>query len=105
MLNDVVKLISTKSTQDEDGFDVVEEIEFECLANVKSATRSEFYAAASLDIKVNLMVEVNYIDWECAIVDGVKPTLVSVDDIKHRIIRAYRVEKNNTMELTLSEVE
>jgi len=105
MKNDVIYLINVTTTQDADGFPVETETQFECMADVQSAKRTEHYQASSVGVNVSLVASVNYDDYAESIVNGKKPTRVLYDSCEYRITRTYRVKKHNSIELTLAEVE
>ena len=101
MKNDIVYLISEVETQDEDGFPIREQSELEVYGEIKSVRYSEFYQASAIGIKASLVVSVNYDDYTLL----PRPSLVRFEDVTYKIIRTYRVKKDNSIELTLSEVE
>jgi SPP1 family predicted phage head-tail adaptor len=105
MKNDVIELASIARTTDEDGFETETELTFECMADVESVRRTEFYQAAMADIKVSLSATVNYADYRAAKEANSKtPSKVNYDGDSYRIVRTYREKKHNTITLYLSEV-
>ena len=109
MENDVITLITTTNCHDEQGlYQESSRQEFEMMAQIQSAKRDEFYKAIYAGVNVQLMVTVNYRDYEAAVIqteDGSKwhPAMVEYDNTTYRIVRAYR--KRRKMELTLQEAE
>jgi SPP1 family predicted phage head-tail adaptor len=105
MKNDVIELVSITHTTDEDGFETETELTFECMADVESVRRTEFYQAVMADIKVSLSATVNYEDYRAAKEANNKtPSKVNYDGDSYRIVRTYRVKKDNSITLYLSEV-
>lgn len=102
MKNDIINLITTEETQDQDGFPVSVEQKHEVFAEIKSVKGAEFYQASSAGYKVVFIASVNYIDYQGC---GIKPVLVEYDDQRYKIVRTYRIKKNNDIELSLQEIE
>lgn len=102
MKNDVIYLISTTNTQDEDGFEVTTSEEFKVFAEIKDVKYTEFYQSSLAGMTASIVVSVNYADYE---IPEVRPSRVRIDDVIYRIIRRYRKKVENSIELTLQEVE
>lgn len=105
MKNDIIYLLNVTTEQDADGFPVETLTEYECMADVQSAKRTEHYQASTVGINVSLVASINYDDYTEAIVGGKKPERVKYEDCEYRITRTYRIKKHNSIELTLAEVE
>lgn len=101
MKNDVIYLITTEETFDTDGFPIVEESKTMVMGEIKSVSYNEFYKASEIGMKVDLIASINDIDYDLA---G-KPIFAEFDSVRYKIVRTYRIKKNNSIELTLSEVE
>lgn len=105
MKNDVLTLINVETTQDADGFSSTVETVFKVFAEIQSVKRAEYYQAAAVGMNVQLVAIVNYADYAQAILNGKKPRMAKFDDVYYRIIKTYRQNKANDIELTLAEVE
>lgn len=114
MRNEVITLVTvTKSEQDADGFRHEESKTLQVMAQMKSASRSEFYEAARDDIKVAAMAVIDHRDYMAAAemvedADGVErrvlpSKVIDEGNVEYKIVRAWRGGKNY-MELTLEEV-
>lgn len=102
MKNDIIYLISVTRQQDEDGFETETASEFKCLAEVTDTKYTEYYQASLAGIKASVTVALNYDDY---MVPAVRPTKVRIDDTVYKIVRRYRKKIQNSIELTLEEVD
>lgn len=104
-MNDVIDLVTITTEQDADGFAQETESLFHCFADVESAKGVEFYTAANVGIRVTFVITINYLDYMAAWLGSERPSFVRYEDIKYKITRTYRIKKDNTIELTVSEIE
>lgn len=93
--SDRIKLRSVEAGVDSDGYPTETVQETDVWANVKSATRSEFYAANAVGINVSLVVEVHIEDWN-------NQTQVVHNGKVYDVVRAYQ-KGLGTVELTCSD--
>lgn len=94
---DTISLVAESTTQDADGYEQTTETRTEIYANVKSATRSEFYSALQSGITAAAVFEVFKHDY-----DGQR--LIDYDGQRYKVERAYSTSLDK-MELTCSEVK
>lgn len=95
MFNDIAKLVSVVITYDDVGNTIETPTEKEVFVQSKSVRAREFYEAATVDMKPDLVLVLSdYYDY-----DGEK--LVEYNDKVYDVIRTY-VNKNR-LELTLTE--
>lgn len=102
MKNDIIYLISITKEQDDDGFLVSTSEEFKVFAEVKDVKYTEYYQASLAGISASVVVSVNYADF---MVPTVRPTRVRIGDTVYKIVRRYRKKVENSIELTLEEIE
>lgn len=76
-------LISATNTQSELGDPIPNETRITVLCDVLSVTRSEYYAAASHNLRPEIVFSVNMYDYE-------KQSLVEFEGIKYNVIRTYK---------------
>lgn len=93
--SDRIKLRSVVPGVDSDGYPTETVQETEVWANIKSATRSEFYAANAVGINVSMVFEVHAEDWG-------GQTQVEYDGKLYDIVRAYQ-KGLGTVELVCSD--
>lgn len=104
MKNEVIELLTIEEAQDADGFDKGKEFAFECMADVQTAKRSEFYEASKAGFNVRIVCSVNEDDYLSArLENGRHPSKVRYDGEVYRILRMYRDKLKKSIELTLIE--
>lgn len=93
--SDRIKLRAVVNSVDSNGYPTQTNTDTEVWANVKSATRAEFYAANANGIDVSVMFEVHAEDWgnQAQVVYGTKT---------YDVIRAYQ-KGLGVVELTCSD--
>ena len=109
MNNDLITLIVEVTKSNSRGFPETTVTKFpDIFANVSDVKRTEFYTAASANIRVSLSVMISTEDWKHCYVedDGKKiyPSKVEFEGMEYEIIRHYRFDEVDT-ELVLKEVE
>lgn len=102
MKNDIIYLISVTGTPDEDGFTSEEKTEFRCFAEVRDVKYTEYYQASLAGYSASVVVSVNEADFE---IPKPRPSKVRIGDTEYRIVRRYRKKTQNSVELTLEEIE
>lgn len=102
MKNDIIYLVSVTKEQDEDGFPTETTSEFKCFAEVRDVKYTEYYQASLAGITASVVVAINYADY-C--VPKIRPSRVRIDSTIYKIIRRYRKKVENSIELTLEEIE
>jgi len=95
LFSDRIKLRAVVAGKDADGYATKQTTDTEVWANVKSATRAEFYAANANGINVSMMFEVHVEDWndQTQVVYGTKV---------YDVVRAYQ-KGLGVVELTCSD--
>lgn len=93
--SDKIKLRAVVSGKDADGYPTQTNTDTEVWANVKSATRAEFYAANANGIDVSLMFEIHTEDWS-------NQTQVVYDSKTYDVVRSYQ-KGLGIVELTCSD--
>jgi len=93
--SDKIKLRAVTHKTDADGYPTQTNTDTEVWANVKSATRAEFYAANANGINVSMMFEVHAEDWD-------NQTQVVYDGKVYDIVRTYQ-KGFGIVELTCSD--
>lgn len=93
--SDSITLRAVTSSADADGYPTQTNADTGVFANVKSATRAEFYAANANGINVSIMFEVHAEDWG-------NQTQVLYNSKTYDIIRAYQ-KGLGVVELTCSD--
>lgn len=102
MKNDIIYLVSIEKEQDEDGFLSETISEFRCFGEVRDVKYTEYYQASLAGITASAVVSVNDADYH---IPKIRPSRVRIDDTMYKIIRRYRKKKENSVELTLEEIE
>lgn len=95
LFSDKITLRAVVSGVDSSGYPTQTNTDTEAWANVKSATRAEFYAANANGIDVSLMFEIHVEDWS-------NQTQVVYDSKTYDVIRAYQ-KGLGIVELTCSD--
>ena len=93
----LIKLIGVNPVQNAEGIFTsrTEPVVTPCWASRKSANRSEFYAASAVGETVDAVYEVSAIDY----IPGVH-TQIEDRGVRYDIIRSYRYEDNEAVELS-----
>ena len=109
MHNDLITLIVETTTSNARGFPETIETRFENLfATISDVKYTEFYAAATANIRVALVAAINTEDYSHCYVETnskkIYPTKAEYEGVKYEIIRRYRIDEVTT-ELSLREVE
>ncbi|MCR4657323.1 MAG: hypothetical protein K5770_14035 [Lachnospiraceae bacterium] len=109
MKNELITLIVETNRSNDRGFTETVEKRFEgVFAKISDVKFTEFYAAASANIRVSLIATVNTEDMANSYVEQdskkVYPSMVEYEGIKYEIIRRYRRDEVTT-DLSLKEVE
>jgi SPP1 family predicted phage head-tail adaptor len=81
--SDRIKLRAVVHGVDSSGYPTQTNTDTEVWANVKTASRAEFYAANANGINVSMMIDVHVEDWE-------NQTQVVYDSKTYDVIRAYQ---------------
>lgn len=101
-MDDVMRLVRTKYTKDEEGNQIAIEEERELLCEVHSVGRSEFYSAAQADLHPEyIFVLSHFMDYEGEKI--IKYTDWMLREHKLYVTRAYRVPGTDRVELTAEE--
>lgn len=95
LFSDKITLRAVASGVDSDGYTTQTNTDTEVWANVKSATRAEFYAANANGIDVSLMFEIHAEDWG-------NQTQVVYESKAYDVVRAYQ-KGLGIVELTCSD--
>jgi SPP1 family predicted phage head-tail adaptor len=95
LFSDRIKLRTVTVGVDTSGYPTHDTTDTEVWANIKSATRAEFYAANANGINVSMMFEVHTEDWN-------NQTQVLYDSKTYDVIRAYQ-KGMGIVELTCSD--
>lgn len=103
MRNEVISLGVTSRRKDSDGFETETLDLFECLAEIKSVGRDEFYAAAHASVKVSIIAVVNWADYTACKVSLGTPDKVQYDGVVYKVVRVYKTREDD-FEMTLQEV-
>lgn len=80
---DLLYLVKTTITQDENGYPVPTETERMVFAERKSATRAEFYAASAAGISISHVFRMHAAEYE-------GETVVKYDGRRYAVVRAYQ---------------
>ena len=101
-MDDVIKLVTTTYTYDEAGNTVETSTSRTVYCDVYSVTRSEYYAAAQVDLHPEYLFRLtHYKDYQN------EKTLIYKDwlgnERTYNIIRAYRLPDSDALELTTAE--
>lgn len=96
-LSDVISLISTKKSRNENGVPVVDETRREVFATVRSVTRSEFWEAHRNGVELSIAFEVFKEDYQ-------KERVIEYDGVRYRVehVRQHSVDR---LELNCSDKE
>ncbi len=98
-MNDIITLIATGSSQNENGYPVDNNIVGrEIFAEKKSATRTEFYTALSVGVTVSTVFKVATLDYN-------GETKVCHDGKFYKVERAYSPETSDYTELSCSDLK
>ena len=95
LFSDKITLRAVVSSVDASGYPTQTNTDTEVWANVKSATRAEFYAANANEIDVSMMFDVHTEDWS-------NQTQVIYGSKAYDIVRAYQ-KGLGVVELTCSD--
>lgn len=94
---DVIELISQKTTQDPDGYPVIQEEKKEVFADVCSVTRTEFFEALKAGVSETICFRMTSCDYD-------DQKLIEYGGLRYQVERAYRTNMD-TVELNCSEVK
>ncbi len=104
MRNEVISLGTTVESRDADGFPKENVQFFECLAEIRSVGRDEFYEAARSAVKVSILAIVSWADYTACKQQIGTPDKVRYDGTLYKIVRVYKTREDD-FEMTLQEVE
>lgn len=96
MFKDIASLISVTQTADSDGYKTTTETTVEVFVDVKSAVRSEFYAALKADVTISKVFEMRMCDYD-------DQKLIEHESKRYNIIRTYSAD-GEIIELNCSDL-
>ena len=94
MYNNVISLITEAETVNEYGSTVKTETSRDVFCELKSIGQSEFYQAQTNGIKPEIkFLLADYLDYK-------NEEIIIFDDVKYKVLRAYRANTGNELEIT-----
>lgn len=89
-----IKLIDVKPIINDEGYATAFEEKYtECWAKKQSVSRSEFYSSSRAGFRIDAVFEVSYLDFD-------NQTQLEYEDTRYTIIRSYRKERSESVELS-----
>lgn len=96
LYRDVVNLISTTEVEDSDGYLTSTETSTEVFANVKSVSRSEFYASYQVGINMTISFEIRACDYN-------NQKIIEYDGKRYSVQRTF-TKNGEILELNCSDL-
>lgn len=94
---DLIELISQKTTQDPDGYPVIQEEKKEVFADVRSVTRTEFFEALKAGICETICFHMASCDYD-------NQKMIEYGGLRYQVERVYQTNMD-IIELNCSEVK